>query len=77
MVSWTFRQIILPSSSKVKKSEESGVINLFFFDCLTPEKKSVRSFETSGTSHPATQHHIMEDLKSQEQEGEILRPRLN
>jgi len=26
-----------------------------------------------GSSHPATQHHIMEDLKSQNQGGEILR----
>jgi len=75
MVSSTFRQIIVPSSSKVKKSEKSDVINLFL-DCLTLETKSSRSFETSGASHPATQHHIMEDLKSQKQDGEILRPRL-
>jgi len=34
MVSSTFRQIILPSSSKVKTSEKSDVINMFFLAWL-------------------------------------------
>jgi ribonucleotide reductase beta subunit family protein with ferritin-like domain len=75
MVSSTFRQVIV-LSSRVKMSERSDIIKLFFLDWLAHKTGSVRFSETSENSHPATQHHSMEDLKFQKQDVEIIRPRL-
>jgi hypothetical protein len=45
----TFRMILFPTSSRVRISDKS--LNV----------KELRSFETSGTSHLVTQHHIPEE----------------
>jgi hypothetical protein len=74
----TFRRNVVSLSS-----ESSGQRRLLvlqgkrdqedFSDCLSLKIQKVRSFETSGTTHPMTRRHILQDLIHQLQDWENVK----